>query len=464
MTFIDRILERVFHSTIQEQVRQQLALAETDAIFKLGARTLTDSERDRYKADREEVLARSLDAWRLNPLARRIVELTSEYVVGGGISISCPHEPTAAFISNFWEHRLNRMPIRAFEMCDELTRSGNLFVLLTTDSAGMSYLRAIPAKDIQKIQSRENDIEQPVAFFPKGSLDDLDPQPYPAYDPLHDDPANAVMLQYAINRPAGAQWGESDLAPLLRWLSRYSSWLEDRARLNRYRNAFLYVVQAKFNSEAQRKQRQQALNAHPPKPGSILVADENEIWRVINPRLQSSEANQDGLALKKMIACGAGMPLHFLAEPESSTRTTAEAAGGPTFRRFQQRQEYFLWLLSDLLRVVVSRRARIDASVDAKAPIQLSGTDISARDNTSLAMAAANMLSVLTELRDRHLIDNAEFLRLVYRFTGESVDIEDMLARGKAAADQAQGASPAGARAKPTVSKPDIDPISGVEE
>lgn len=203
MTFIDRIIERVFHNSIQEQVRQQLALAETDAIFKLGARTLTDSERDRYKADREEVLARSLDAWRLNPLARRIVELTSEYVVGGGISISCPHEPTAAFISNFWEHRLNRMPIRAFEMCDELTRSGNLFVLLTTDSAGMSYLRAIPAKDIQKIQSRENDIEQPVAFFPKGSLDDLDPQPYPAYDPLHDDPANAVMLQYAINRPAG---------------------------------------------------------------------------------------------------------------------------------------------------------------------------------------------------------------------------------------------------------------------
>jgi hypothetical protein len=102
----------------------------------------------------------------------------------------------------------------------------------------MSYLRAIPAKDIQKIQSRENDIEQPVAFFPKGSLDDLDPQPYPAYDPLHDDPAKAVMLQYAINRPAGAQWGESDLAPLLRWLSRYSSWLEDRAPRHRPGGAF----------------------------------------------------------------------------------------------------------------------------------------------------------------------------------------------------------------------------------
>ena len=462
MSILDSILERMFSSTIENKVRAQLALTETDAYFSLGARSLNNSERDRYTADREEILHQSLEAWRFNPLARRIVELTSEYVVGGGISLSCQHAPTAKFIDQFWNHYLNRMPIRVFEMCDELTRSGNLFVLLSSDEAGMSYLRSIPAQDIQKIQARENDIEQPLAFFPKGSMEDLDPQPYLAYDSLKDDPQKAVMLQYVINRPAGAQWGESDLAPLLRWLTRYSSWLEDRARLNRYRNAFMYVVQAKFSSEAQRKQRQQTLNAHPPRPGSILVADENETWNVINPRLQSSEANEDGLALKKMIACGAGIPLHFLAEPESSTRTTAEAAGGPTFRRFQQRQEYFLWLISDILRVVIERRAKVDKSIDPHAIIEVSGTDISARDNSSLALAAANILSVLTELRDRHLIDNGEFLRLVYRFTGESVDIEEMLARGRAAGKGSQGNSLA-AREKSTPPAPHSDPASEEE-
>ena len=61
------------------------------------------------------------------------------------------------------------------------------------------------------------------------------------------------MLHYAINRPVGAQWGESDLAPVLRWLSRYAAWLEDRARLNRFRTAFLYIVHAKFSSEAERR-------------------------------------------------------------------------------------------------------------------------------------------------------------------------------------------------------------------
>ena len=35
--------------------------------------------------------------------------------------------------------------MRVYEWCDELTRSGNLFLLLTTDAAGMSYVRAVPA-------------------------------------------------------------------------------------------------------------------------------------------------------------------------------------------------------------------------------------------------------------------------------------------------------------------------------
>ena len=83
-----------------------------------------------------------------------------------------------------------------------------------------------------------------------------------------------VMLHYAINRPVGAIRGESDLAPVLRWLSRYTAWLEDRARLNRYRNAFMFVVKGKWADEAQRLARQSALATAPPPPGSFLVVDE----------------------------------------------------------------------------------------------------------------------------------------------------------------------------------------------
>ena len=435
-------IDRLFEKQITAAVRSALSVSENENNFLIGTRSLSQTNRDRYTYDRSEILEQCLEAWRDNPIARRIVELTSQYVVGGGLTVNTKDEASGKFMDEFWNHRLNRMETRVFELCDELTRTGNLFILLSTDAGGMSYIRALPASNIDEIVSKPNDIEQPVVFKLKASTEELNPAPLPAYDPAIDTNDQTVLLHYAINRPAGAQWGESDLAPLLRWMSRYSSWLEDRARLNRYRNAFLYVVQAKFASEAQRKARQTALNAAPPQPGSILVADENENWSAIHPRLESADAEKDGLAIKKMIAAGAGVPMHFLAEPESSTRTTAEAAGGPTYRRMEQRQMFFAWVMQDILGVVLNRRAKVDKRIHpAAAEISITCGDISSRDNASLSQAAYYMITVLDDLRDRKLIDNDEFLRLIYRFFGETIDTDEMLK--KAAADSKQGEAPA---------------------
>lgn len=433
-----RLFDRIFQRRIREGVRAALAAyTENDATFAIGSRP-GEAPFDRCAPDRSEILRQALEAWRVNPLARRIVGLTSQYVVGGGINYSCPHAPTSAFLRAFWEHPLNHMAVRVYEWCDELTRSGNLFLLLSTDAAGMSYLRAVPSAQVKTIHSRANDLDQELSYEMHPDLDCTgDPPTWPAYDASKDDLTDGsfptVMLHYAVNRPVGAQWGESDLAPVLRWLSRYAAWLEDRARLNRFRTAFLYIVRARFTSEAERRARQSALNAAPPSPGSILVADESETWEALHPRLESDDAGEDGLALKKMLAAGAGIPMHFLAEPEGSTRTTAEAAGGPTYRHFEQRQRFFLWMLGDVLRAVVNRRARVDCRVSRRAEITLHGADISARDNVSLAMAASNIASVVHDARDRGLIDDAEYLRLLYRFCGESVNIEEMLERGRAA-------------------------------
>lgn len=459
-----RLFDRIFQQRIREGVRAALAaFTESDATFTIGSRP-GEAPFDRCAPDRGEVQRQALEAWRVNPLARRIVGLTSQYVVGGGINYSCPHTPTAAFLRNFWEHPLNHMAVRVYEWCDELTRSGNLFLLLSTDASGMSYLRAVPSAQVKTIRSRVNDLDQELSYEMHPDLDSTgDPVTWPAYDARSDAAPGGsfptVMLHYAVNRPVGAQWGESDLAPVLRWLSRYAAWLEDRARLNRFRTAFLYIVRARFTSEAERRARQSALNAAPPSPGSILVADESETWEALHPRLESDDAGEDGLALKKMLAAGAGIPMHFLAEPEGSTRTTAEAAGGPTYRHFEQRQRFFLWMLGDVLRAVVNRRGQVDGRVSRRAEITLHGADISARDNVSLAMAASNISSVVRDARDRGLIDDAECLRLLYRFCGESVNIEEMLERGRAAGSREP--APRG-RVIPQPVK--IDPETGEEK
>ena len=417
---------------LQPQVEQhqvQLSLEETENTLLVGAWQAGESPRDRLAYDRQDVLADCMDAWRFNPLARRITELTTTYVTGGGFVVNCHHAGTQAFLERFWDHRLNHLSLRTGELSDELVLSGNLFLLVSTDLAGMSYLRVIPSADIARIESSGADVEQELFYVGKPDFTGEE-RVFQAYQMGRDRPEDGggfapVMLHYAVNRPVGSQWGESDLAPVLKWLSRYNAWLEDRVRLNRFRNAFVYVVRARFANESARSNRQAQLALHPPAPGSVLVTDENEEWSVIAPKLEALDASSDGLAIKKMIAAGVGLPLHFLAEPESSTKTTAEASGNPSYRRFAERQRAMCWILQDLLRVVVERRAYFDLGVDPTAAITVSGGDISARDNAELADAGQKAAAIASELHEKGLISSEEMLRLVYRFMGEQLPAVD---------------------------------------
>ena len=63
----------------------------------------------------------------------------------------------------------------------------------------------------------------------------------------------------------------------------------------------------------------------------------------------------------------------------------------------------------------------------------MTGADLSARDNAALGVAMTSAIAALSELRDRCVIDDAELVRMVYRFAGEVADVEALLERGKRA-------------------------------
>jgi len=160
------IFSRWFERRVNEAVtkRVQLILTDRDGFYEQGG---PREERDRQTYDREDVLRQCLEAWRVNPLARRVVALTTQFVLGGGISLNCAHPATQAFLQSWWDHRLNHMSLRLVEWCDELTRAGELFILASTGADGMSYLRAIPALAIAGIRTAANDSAQDTAYIEK---------------------------------------------------------------------------------------------------------------------------------------------------------------------------------------------------------------------------------------------------------------------------------------------------------
>lgn len=376
---------------------------------------MSDLYRDRVSYDRETILAETLRSWRINPIARRIVILNTAFIIGEGFVPKSANKATQNFITEWWTNDLNDLDAQLPEWTDEITRTGDLFLLCSIADNGMLYARAVPSEQIKDIQCKANDVRQEV-FYSRGEIDH---DGYPAYDPNEEQ--SHFMLHYTTNRPVGAKFGEPLLAPLLPWIGRFSTWLEDRARLNHFRNAMMYIVRGKFKSEAERAARENYLNAHPPTPGSVRVTGEDEAWGILSATLDSFDASVDGLALKKMIAIGAGFPLHYLAEPESSTRTTAEASGSPTFRSLEQEQKRFVKFIEKLVRLAVELRKVHNRNLVPKT-ISIEAPDITERDNAQLAMAFARGYPHLADLFDRGLIDETELMKRCYLLMGATYD------------------------------------------
>ena len=123
--------------------------------------------------------------------------------------------------------------------------------------------------------------------------------------------------------------------------------------INRYKGAFLWDVTLEGADRAAILARRAEL-AEAPKPGSILLHNERETWQAIQPAIGSSDVERDGHALRLMIAAGAGVPLHFLAEGQDTNVATAREMARPTLRHYGRRQlvvgEMFEDIANDALR------------------------------------------------------------------------------------------------------------------
>ena len=185
-------------------------------------------------AELQEQMSDALEAWRKNPLARRLVGLVTAFVVGDGIKLTSRHKPLAKFLQDFANEPQNHLDLRQAAWCDTLSISGELFVTLHMNRAsGMSYVRVMPAAVIDRVLSRPGDYETELAYHETVALDDPDYEKGgPTWrSPWHPEADQAgadgnippVMLHFAVNRPVGCLRGESDLAPILPWLRRYSA-------------------------------------------------------------------------------------------------------------------------------------------------------------------------------------------------------------------------------------------------
>lgn len=391
---------------------------------------LSDRPHERTWSEIQELYSDTIEAWRKNPMAKRAIDVTADYVIGDGITISSSFRPLQRYIEAFWNHRKNVMGNRLEAMCNELTVAGDIFpVLFTNPFDGLSYIRFITKDRISHIETAPNDWETELSYteLPRvyeATGEPLEPIIWPGVENREASESSPVMLHYAVNRPIGTLMGEGDLVTMIPWLLRYSRMLEDRVRLHAAVRSFLWFVRVRSDRVAQKE----AEYSVAPEAGSVIVHDDAEEWDVKSPALHGSDASHDLEATRRMIYSGSSFPPHWFGE-RGSNRAEAVAMQRPAERHLARRQRYFVYLLQDVL-YQGYRRARASVGGVPQLPSHTfsqlfapSVPDVSRDDNKELAEAAEVLTRVwrglVLEEEPKSKTLTETLLTQLFRFMGE---------------------------------------------
>jgi len=391
-----------------------------------------DGPNDRDWNEHYEDLTDALEAWEQNFLVRQVVRLTTAFVVGDGLAVRSSDPVINDFIAEFWAHEENDISARLSGWCDELTRSGELFLILFTDPIdGLSFIREMPASQIERIVTDPDDYEKHLGYReiykpgPDGyGGEDLSLEPK-IWASLHTaEVSDPMMLHYKVNRVIGRTRGTGDLGPVLPWAKRYVSWLKGRVRFNDLRSR-LAAVDIEIDNDRDVPLKQAQYEANPPTDGSIWVHGRGERISYPAANIQGWDAEPDGRAIRLALAAGANVPIHFLGEGSQATRSTAEEMGDPTRRHYRMRQQIISGIVVDIVKRAYGRRVGLGlAELPEDWGLVVEATDISKEDNKALAEAALTVVNAFSMMRENGWIDDETAVRLSFKFVGELLDEE----------------------------------------
>jgi hypothetical protein len=405
-----------------------------------------------------EIHNQVFEAWNANPMANYIIEIGVNFVLGDGIQVRAKNKKVQKVVDEFWNDPDNHMDLRIFDLCQELALYGEIFIrFFVNEFNGDVKIITVDPSMVDQIESDPENIEKELRIHrrpigPSATIPGQPAVPTPLEQANFEGQWLTVpddVLHFCINKVSNAKRGKSDLATLLPWLRRYKDWLIDRVRINKYKAAFLWEITLAGADKRTIEQKMQEYS-RPPEPGTIVVHNESEKWQAVQPHIDAGDAEPDGRAIKLMVAMGAGIPEHYLADGQNSNRATASEMSLPTIKKYKRRQDLMAYILRTVLNRVIKEkqnRGLLPKGVDTS--LTFSFPDIDTDDNLQLGQASFYVARALALAKGHGWVSDETASKLFFESLGEDIDVmRELEAAGKEAAEAPRVA----AAAAPTTS------------
>ncbi len=303
---------------------------------------------DLSPGSRREMFDQAFEAWLSDPLAGHIIDLTTWFVMGEGVTIATDDERAQTFINEFWTSSESGWDTLQVQISNELQVFGEIFLrLFVNPISGRINVGLIDPREIEDI-AFSPDNGKPSRYlrrYTRRVYRESQAGQYGGFEYDEEEEEETIpadeIIHLSVNRLSSGSRGISELYRVLPWLELYSQWLRDRVSLNRARASFAYLRKVP-GSPSQSKEvfEKDALTGRvkPPRAGSVLVVSQGEDWQVLHPSVGADDAREDGRALKLMIAAGSGIFEHYFGDPSTGNLATAKSMELPMIKKFEARQ------------------------------------------------------------------------------------------------------------------------------
>ena len=384
-------------------------------------RRLTGETRDLSPVTQERARTVARYLHRQNPLARRLVEMTADFVVGDGLTFNAVDEDVQEIINEFWNDPTMKMNLRHRDLVVDLAVNGELF-LRAYDENGKVMLGYIDPDRVRGvIKDPENAfVDQSIELFSKrmaGGVEEI---------PIIQSRSTKAGLEfegevfaYFINRPVGATRGTPDSLALADWIDGYDQVMFnalDRASLM---NSFIWDVTLK-SADADQVSEWAKMHSYAPKAGTVRVHNDYETWQAVSPALGAAETETISRLIKNLILGGAGVPEGWFADGDSANRATLAAQGDPTYRMLTARQRLVGSVFEDIAQYVIAKAisaGRLSKGVDRTVTVIL--PDPSVEDTKGIAAALPQLMGALSAAKDAKFISEDSARKVFLSITGQ---------------------------------------------
>jgi hypothetical protein len=376
-----------------------------------------------------------------NPFAKQILRMLTAFVVGEGFSVQCEDPQTQAVVDRFWDDPINNLEENLSQWMHEKLVFGELTLPVAVNPVdGFVRLGYIDAADVASIRygllqtgNGQSEISIPTAVKlrartgePEGRELAIIRRDEDFYSASYGKMIGEVFY-FSINKAKMGSRGISELFALADWVDVLDQMVFDFADRVRFLQQFIWDVTVQGATEPELRKFNDEFTKNPPRQGGVKVHNEKMTVAAVTPDLKGADTSESVRVVKHYGCGGAGLPPHWMGDPNDANRAVAAEMDGPTGKVLTEHQNQLVRDTTDILKFVIAQ-AKLHGSLaeGANEKFTLTTPDLLMKDFAKGATILQGATSSLAVAEDRGWIRGVTAARaFVNVLTQIGTDVDD---------------------------------------